>query len=216
MRLLAQQAERAQHEVAEVEHAGLAEHPVVGPEQLAELALAGGAGAVGLAECGGPGGVVLARDELVLEAVDPPDDRAEHGARVAAQVVVAKRQLVDALEQHRQPVGGGDGGRERVHAGLERLVVEQAGAQALERGDRGLLGGGAPEAFLDPLAQGVGGRGEHEDALRGDGGLRPLGQPREALHERGRLAGAGPADDEQRPAAVLDGLVLGGGEHFGN
>ena len=26
-------------------------------------------------------------------------------ARVAAQVVVAQRQLVDALEQHRQPVG---------------------------------------------------------------------------------------------------------------
>ncbi len=34
--------------------------------------------------------------------------------------------------------------------------------------------------------------------------------------ERGRLAGPGAADDEQRSAPVLDGFVLGGGEHFGN
>ena len=48
------------------------------------------------------------------------------------------------------------------------------------------------------------------------GRVGPLGQPGEALDERGRLAGAGAADDEQRSAAVLDGFVLGGGEHFGN
>jgi hypothetical protein len=215
VRLLAQQPERAQHEVAEVQRPRLAQHPVVGAEQRAELALARGARAL-LAERGGPGGVVLAGDELVLEPVDAADDRAEHGARVAAQVVVAQGQLVDVLEQHRQPVGGRDRGGERVDAGLERLVVQQARAQALEGGDGGLLGGRAPEPLLDPLAQLVGGRREHEDRLGFQRVGRPLGQPCEALHERGRLARAGTADDEQRTAAVLDGLVLGGGEHFGN
>jgi hypothetical protein len=140
----------------------------------------------------------------------------EHRARVAAQVVVAQRQLVDALEQHRQPVGRRDRGGERVDAGLERLVVQHARAQALEGGDGGLFGGRAAEALLDPLAQRVGGRREHEDRLCGQGVRRPLGQPGEALDERRRLARAGAADDEQRAPAVLDGLELGGGEHFGN
>ena len=89
-----------------------------------------------------------------------------------------------------------------------------ARAQALEGRDRGLLGGGAAEPLLDPLAQRVGGRREHEDALGGDGVARALGQPGEALDERGRLARAGAPDDEQRSAGVLDGLVLGGGEHL--
>ena len=40
VRLLAQQPERAQHEVAEVERPRLGEQPVVGAEELGELALA--------------------------------------------------------------------------------------------------------------------------------------------------------------------------------
>ena len=50
VRLLAQQPERAQHEVAEVERPRVAQHPVVRAEQLPELALARGARALGLAE----------------------------------------------------------------------------------------------------------------------------------------------------------------------
>ena len=105
---------------------------------------------------------------------------------------------------------------EGVRAGLQRLVPQQARAEALERRDRQLLRRGLAEPLLDPLAQLVGGRREHEDRLGSQRVGGPLGQPREALHERGRLAGAGPADDEQGSAAVLDGFVLGGGEHFGN
>jgi hypothetical protein len=216
VRFLAQQPEGAQHEVAEVQRPRLAQHPVVRAEQLAELALAGGARPLGLAERRRPGGVVLAGDELVLEAVDPADDRAEHRARVAAQVVVAQRQIVDALEQHREPVGRGDRRGERVDAGLERLVVQQPCAEALEGRDRGLLGGRPAEPLLDPLAQRVGGRREHEDALGRHRVGRALCEPGEALDERRGLACARTADDEQRPPAVLDGLVLGGGEHFGN
>ena len=123
------------------------------------------------------------RDELVLQAVDAPDHGAEHRARVAAQVVVGERQLVDALEQHRQPVALGDGHRERVDAGLRRLVAQQLRAEAVERGDgqrlvRPVDGG------LDAGAQrlGRGGReGQDEDVLGG----RPVAhQSREALDQR--------------------------------
>ena len=47
VRLLAQQPERVQDEVAEVQRPGLAQQPVVGAEELGELALAVGAAVVG-------------------------------------------------------------------------------------------------------------------------------------------------------------------------
>ena len=101
VRLGAQDAEGVQQQVAEVERPRLLEHAVVGGVDGGELALAVGLGP----ERPGPRRVVLVRDELVLEAVDAADDRAEQGARVAAQVVRGERQLVDALEQHRDAVG---------------------------------------------------------------------------------------------------------------
>ena len=47
-------------------------------------------------------------DQLVLEPVDALDDRAS-SAPGCREVVQAQRQLVDVLEQHRQPVGGETG-----------------------------------------------------------------------------------------------------------
>ena len=76
-------------------------------------------------------------------------------ARVAADVVRGERQLVDALEQHRQAVGGRDRRGERVEPGLERLVVQHVGAEAVDGGDGQLLEA-AVEAALEPLAQRVG------------------------------------------------------------
>ena len=90
---------------------------------------------------GRPRRVVVRRHQLVLEPVDALDDRAQRGARVAAQVVVAQRQVVDPLQQHGQPVGGADRRHERVEPGLERLVAQQARAEAVEGGDRELLVG---------------------------------------------------------------------------
>ena len=112
----------------------------------------------------------------------------------------------------------GETGRgERVDAGLERLVVQQPRAQALEGRDRRLLGGRAAEPLLDPLAQRVGGRREHEDALRG-----PRASPGRSASQAKRSTSAvvlpvpAPPMTSKRSAAVLDGFVLGGGEHFGN
>jgi hypothetical protein len=38
--------------------------------------------------------------------------------------VQLQRELVDALEQHREPVGGRDRHDERIEPGLERLVAQ--------------------------------------------------------------------------------------------
>ncbi|GAA3275823.1 hypothetical protein GCM10020218_023130 [Dactylosporangium vinaceum] len=63
---------------------------------------------------------------------------------------------------------------------------------------------------LDPVAQphrAAPAEREHEDLLR----VGALGHPlRDRLDERARLAGAGPADDEQRPAGVLHDEPLPG------
>ena len=186
---------------------GLVEHSLVRAVERGELALARAV----LGQRGGPRRVVGGRDELVLEPVDALDDRAEGGARVAAQVVVAQRQVVDPLEQHRQPVGGADRRDERVEPGLERLVVQQPRAEAVEGGDGQLLVG-ARQAVLEPFAQRVGGGrrvAEHEQRL-GWGAF--LHQVQEALGEDGRLAAPGPAQHEQRTAGVLDGGALVGAQ----
>jgi len=125
--------------------------------------------------------------------------------------VVAQRQLVDPLEQHRQAIRHADGRGERVQPRLERLVVQQPRAEAVERRDRELLVGGG-EPVLEPLAHGVGRRrgvAQHEQRLRR--GARG-GEVHEPLGEDRRLAGACSAQDQQRTAGMLDGLSLGGAE----
>jgi hypothetical protein len=129
--------------------------------------------------------------------------------------VHAQRELVDVLEEHRQAVGRGDRRDERVEAGLERLVVQQARAEPGHRVDRELLEA-AVEQALDAGAQRVrrGLRAGEREHLLGRGAA--LGrQPRMAVHERARLAGARGAQHEQRTAAVRDHGLLGRGEGTG-
>ena len=178
----------------------------MGAEQRRELPLARAVRV--LREPGGPRAVVRGGDQLLLEVVDAADDLAERRARVPAQVVVAQRQRVDVLEQHRQPVRGGHGRRERVDPGFQRLVAQQPRAQAAERRDRQLVVGDG-EPGLDPLAQRVRVQRERQQRIGGE----VLGELGEALDERRRLARPGAAEHEQRAAEVLDGLALGGGRH---
>ena len=215
VRLGAQEPERVEDEVARVQRAALRQQPVVRGVDGGELALAHGARAGGLAvlrQRGGPGGVVRGGHQLVLEPVDPADDRAEHRARVPAQVVRGERQLVDPLEQQREPVGGGDRRHERVDARLERLLAQQPRAERLQRGHRQLLEAGpGAQPLLDLRAQRVGGGGrvgQHEDRV---GRRALLDEPGEALDERARLAGPGAREDQQRAARVRDRLELGRG-----
>ena len=161
-----------------------------------------------LREPGGPRAVVRGGDELLLEVIDAADDLTQRRARVPAQVVVAQRQRVDVLEQHREPVRGGHGRRERVDPGFQRLVAQQPRAQPAEGRDRQLVvGDGEPR--LDPLAQRVRVQRERQQRIGG----QVLGELGEALDERRRLARPGAAEHEQRAAEVLDGLALGGGRH---
>ena len=66
-----QQAERVQHQVADVERPGVGEQALVGGVQVGELALAGAL----LGQGCRPGGVVAGRHKLVLEPVDALHDR---------------------------------------------------------------------------------------------------------------------------------------------
>ena len=101
------------------------------------------------------------------------------------------------------------GRRERVDAGLERLVAQQPRAERLERRDRQLLVA-RRHAPLDPLAQVVGrggGERQRQDRVRR---RALLDEPREALDQRVRLAGPGAGEDQQRAAGVGDRLELRG------
>ena len=109
-----QQPERLQDQVAEVERAALGQEAVVVGIEAGELELAVGTRPRGVALCARGeslrvAAVVGCRDHLVLEPVDPRHEAREQRRRVAADLVMAKGQLADALEQQGQPVGRRDG-----------------------------------------------------------------------------------------------------------
>ena len=198
VRLVAQEGDGAQEQVAEVQRALLAQHPVMGLVEAGELALALGA-LVALREGGGPARDLVGRDHRLLEAVDAGDDRRQQGRRVALEVVDLEGELVDALEQHREPVGRRDRDDERIEPGLERLVAQQPRAEAVHGVDGELLEA-ALELVLHAGAQRVGGRlrgGEREDLLASAAGA---GAPATAdPREGGAFAAARDAVTTGRP-----------------
>jgi hypothetical protein len=201
LRTLAREPERLADELARVTRSGLAEHPVVGAVDLGELALERRplAPALALAKRGGPGHVLLGVDELGLEPVDAAHEAAKERARVAAEVVAAQGELVDAFEQHGQAIGGADDHREGIEAG----VVEQAGGELPGGSDDELL-----VSSIEPVNKACAhrvsarrGRGEDENPLRRHALLR---EPGEARFEHSRLPAPGRAAHEQRTAPVRD------------
>ena len=206
VRLLVQQAEGAQDQVAEVERPALAEQAVVVGVEAAELELARGVRSRGVVvrPLGQPlrvRDVVVGRHHLVLQAVDPRHEAPEQRRRVAADLVVAQRELVDAVEQQRQAIRRRDRREERIDAGFERLVGQQARAEAVEGLHVELLVGRGDER-LEPLAHLGGGRrgeGQREQLL---GGRPLLDEPAEAPADRAGLAGAGTRHDQERTPRV--------------
>ena len=59
-----------------------------------------------------------------LQQVDPAQEPCQEPGRVAADLVAAQRQVVDAIEQDRQAVGRGDGREERVEPRLDRMLAQ--------------------------------------------------------------------------------------------
>jgi hypothetical protein len=129
--------------------------------------------------------------------------------------VVAERQLAGPVDEHGQAVGRGDGHGERIHAGFERLLVEQPGAEVGDREHGQLLIGAVGQLGLDAGAQlgrGGGSGRQGEDVL---GRVAP-GQVGEAGGQRAGLARPRTAQDDQRapevggrPALVLRELGHG-------
>ena len=127
VRAVAQQAQGPQDEVAGIERVRRGQQPLVGGVELGELALAR---AVGLLR---PRREALRVDQVLLQPVDPCHDPRQERGGAAAEVVLAQRQVVDVLEQHRQAVGAPERDDERLQACLQRLVVEDARAEVVHR-----------------------------------------------------------------------------------
>jgi len=201
-------------EVAEVDEPVLGEQPVVGRVERGELALALGP-VLAVRERRGPGAIGGMVDAGLLEPVDPREDRAQRRGGPAAEVVLAQREVADALEQEREPVGGRGRDRERVEPGLERLVAQQPRAHRMDRQDRELLERPVAERLLDAGPERVGGaRGPRDQEQRlGRRALRD--EVGEARDERPRASAARSAEDEQRPAAVGGRARLVGREGAG-
>ncbi len=208
-RLFADPAQGVADQIAGVARAGVGEHPLVRPVHLGELAgdrrLGGIAVAVG--HLRRPPRILLGPDQLRLEPVDPSHEPAEQRIRAAAEIVSLERQLIDALEQQREPIAR----TERRLGGIER----EAGAAEHDSGE---LGGrqheqllvAAVKRALQPAAKRVdpsGRRGQHRDPL----GLASLGhEPAEAGRDHPGLAGPGRPEDDQRPTRMCDRLALSG------
>jgi hypothetical protein len=210
VRALVQQLEGAHDQVPEVERAALLQQAVVVGVEAGELALAVGVGALGIGRGGKPLGPVLQllrRHQLVLEPVDARDEAGQQRRRIAADLVVAQRQLADPVEQERQAVGGGGGSEERVDAGLERLVAQQLHAEGVERRDVQLLIGRLQQR-LESLAHLGAGRAREGQGQNAVGGRALLDQPREAAGERAGLPGAGAGHHQQRPPGMGDDRAL--------
>ncbi len=130
----AQQPPELEQQVALVEAAALEQDRVVAVEELGELELAPARLALGAAAAAAstlaprdqrPGAARRGSRPRALSSVDPLEQAGEQARRVAADLVAAQRQLVEAVEQDREPVGGADGLEEGVEARLERVVAQQ-------------------------------------------------------------------------------------------
>ena len=213
LRAVAQDPAGLSDEVADVERALLGEQPVVVRIERGELALARARGRRRLrVEAVGPRRVVGGGDQLGLQrsmrsTTAPSSAPGCRGSRAA------QRQLVDALEQQREPVGGRHRHEERVEPASSASSAA-AGRRSPRRRDRELLerrparGPRPRRAARRPPRR----AGEQQDVLRR---AALLDEPREALDQHARLAGARAAEDEQRAAGVGHGAPLGGGQGCG-
>ena len=211
--LVAQQRDGAQDEVAEVQRALLAQHPVVGlvdgRRTRARARRARRPAGSAAAQRATSSAVTIASLRRSMRAMTPPSS----AAGLPLEVVEAQRQLVDALEQHRQAVGGRDRDDEGVEPGLERLVVQQARAEAVRR-----CGRRAPRsrARARPRRRCAGASAAASEAVRARtcSGARP---PAEASHAwRASSARVLPVPaaptTSSGPAAMRGDLALRGGE----
>ena len=143
---------------------------------------------------------VIRADQLVLAAVDAPQDLADHPAGIATQVVCHQVQLTDALQQHQRAILLGGPHRRRQQAVIDSLHTGKLTRERVERRDPQRLVRTAQQR-LGPCAQLLGGmraERQRQDLI----GLDTLvDEPGQAVGQDPRLAGPGARDDQQRSTA---------------
>ena len=185
---LVQKSAECEEDVAPVEVAGLGDDPVVGGAEL---------GKVGLGRVGAG-----------LQLVDLAEQASEQAGRVAANLVIAKRQLIEVVEHHRQPLCRAEDVEEGVEPGGGRVRAQQAFADHRPGVDPELLVG-RQQQCLGASPQALGGcpgGGDDEDPigidlLFGEPGQAPGQRLRLAAYRRRRAAAAGRSRAAPRAAA---------------
>ena len=123
---LVEELVQGQEDVAAVEAAGAGEDAVVGGDQLRQLG-------VGRVRAG-------------LHLVDLLQQAGQQAGRVAADLVAAQRQLVEPVEQQRQPLGRAEDVEEGVEARRGRVLAQQPLAELFPGADPELLEGRSSSA----------------------------------------------------------------------
>jgi hypothetical protein len=127
---LAEQPGQLEHPVDVVHRSSRAEHRVVELVDLRELPLPRGGVALRARAARlflGPTREALGGDPRGLEGVDPVDDTGEQTSGITADLMSAQGQLVDAVEQHCEALGGAQRLEERVDLRFGRVLAEQPG-----------------------------------------------------------------------------------------
>ena len=132
-------------------------------------------------------------NRLGLEQVDPPQQARQQARGVAADLMPAQGQLVNAVEQDREPVGETDGGEERVEAGLERVLAQQRLG--------GLLVGVDPELLVRAVEGRLGAVAKLRSArpASGSGRAPARGAPPRSASASSRCASASVRPDPASP-----------------
>ncbi len=180
-----------EEDVAAVEVAGLGEDAVVGGAEVGEFGL-GGIGAR-------------------LELVDLGEQLGEEAGRVAPNCVVAQGQVVEAVEQDREALGGAEDVEERVQAGGGGVLTQEALGKLTPGADPELLVVAGEERFGAPqkaAGSRLGGC-QDEDSL---GRQALLDQAGEAPGQRLGLAAARGSGEQERTPVVFDRTCLGLGQ----
>ena len=159
-------------QIPRVAGSDLGQHLLVDAVDLGELLLdagiIGGGGTICVRvnyEPGGPPCIFLRPDQVGLEPVDPTDEPGQQRVCAAAEVVALDRQPVDAVEQHREPLGRAEHRLQRVHP--RAGPSQEPGGELHGRGDEQLVIADL-EILFEADARGVGpgvGSGQQEQPL---------------------------------------------------
>ncbi len=190
----------------------------VGPREL-EVLLGGEARLVvgrGGQQLLGVRQVLVRAHVLVLQAAELGEDRVQVPRGVAERPVVLERELEEVVAQEDDLLGPGEHAEVRGEPQLERVLLDEAVAEGVERGDLhvGVAVGHEGVHALFHLGRGLVGEGQREDL----GGARRAGRDEigDAAGDDGGLAGARARDDQQRTGLVGDRRRLGRVQPFEN